>query len=181
MLKGRIMQEGRRSYVESSERASGDLFGYFLLHNLISVWFFFVFTIGLGIYTERDMTFGYVISSEFWELTIFQIFPLSVISSILGRITAFYSIKGYYKYRDRKTKVKRTTKRWSEMNTKINRMGLRFLITALLTSFIYSIGMITMLSYAVFDETTLLPLMVIYFGLKVGTYLFVRWFVGSKG
>lgn len=181
MFKGSIMQEGRRHYVESGERASGDLFGYFLLHNLISVWFFFVFTIGLGIYTERDMTFVYLISSEFWELTLFQIFPISVFSSVLGRITAFYSIKGYYKYRDRKTKIKRTTKRWSEMNRKINRMGLRFLITALLTSFVYSIGMITMLSYAVFDETTLLPLMVIYFGLKVGIYLFVRWFVGSKG
>ncbi len=174
------MQEGRRAYLESSERASGDLFGYFLLHNMISVFFFFVFTIGLGIYTERDMTFVYVISSEFWELTIFQIFPLSVISSILGRIIAFYSIKGYYKYMDRKKKVKRTTKRWSEMNTKINRMGLRFLITALLTSFIYSVGMITMLSYAVFDETTLLPLVVIYFCLKIGIYLFSRWFVKSK-
>ncbi len=175
------MQEGRSAYVESSERASGDLFGYFLLHNLISVAFFFCFTMCLGIYTERDMTFGYFISSEFWELTIFQIFPLSLISSILGRITAFFGIKGYYKYRDRKKKIKRTTKRWSEMNVKINRMGLRFLITALLTSFIYSVGMITMLSYAVFDETTLLPLMVIYFGLKIGIYLSVRWFVGSKG
>lgn len=174
------MQEGRRSYLESSERASGDLFGYFLLHNLISVLFFFWFTMSLGIYVERDFMFGYFISSEFWELTIFQIFPLSVISSLLGRVTAFYSIKGYYKYIERKTKIKRTTKRWSEMNRKINRMGLRFLITALLTSFIYSVGMITMLSYAIFDETTLLPLMVIYFGLKVGIYLSVRWFVGSK-
>ena len=173
------MQEGR-NVVETSERASGDLFGYFLLHNLISVLFFFVFTIGLGVYTEQDFIFVYFISSEFWELTIFQIFPLSVFSSILGRITAFYSIKGYYKYRDRKTKVRRATKRWSEMNRGINRMGLQFLITALLTSFVYSVGMVTMLSYAVFDETTLLPLMVIYFGLKVGIYLFVRWFVKSK-
>jgi len=180
MFKGSIMQEGRRNYIESSERASGDLFGYFLLHNLISVLFFFWFTMSLGVYIERDFTFVHAISSEFWELTIFQIFPLSVISSILGRVTAFYSIKGYYKYKDRKKKIKRTTKRWSEMNTKINRMGLRFLITALLTSFVYSVGMITMLSYAVFDETTLLPLVLIYFGLKVGIYLFVRWFVKSK-
>lgn len=181
MQKGRIMQEGRREHVESSERASGDLFGYFLLHNLISVLFFFWFTLGLGIYVERDFTLVYIISSEFWELTIFQIFPISLISSILGRITAFYGIKGYYRYRDRKTKIRRATKRWSEMNRKINRMGLRFLITALLTSFIYSFGMVAMLSYAVFDETTLLPLMVIYFVLKVGIYLSVRWFVGSKG
>jgi len=180
MLKGIIMQEGRRDYVESGERASGDLFGYFLLHNLISVWFFFVFTIGLGIYIERDVTFGYVISSAFWELTIFQIFPISVISSILGRITAFYGVKGCYKYMDRNRKVKRTMKRWSEMNRGINRMGLRFLITALLTSFVYSIGMIIMLSYAVFDETTLLPLMIVYFSLKILIYFSVRWLVGSK-
>jgi len=180
MLKGIIMQEGRRDYVESGERASGDLFGYFLLHNLISVWFFFVFTIGLGIYTERDVTFVYFFSSEFWELTIFQIFPISVISSILGRITAFYGVKGCYKYMDRNRKVKKPTKRWSEMNRGINRMGLRFLITALLTSFIYSLGIIILLSYSIFNEATLLPLMLIYFSLKVTIYLFVRWFVGSK-
>lgn len=59
-------------------------------------------------------------------------------------------------------------------------MGIKFLITALIISFFYSMGIITLLSYMVFDEITLLPLIIIYSGLKIGTYFFVRWLVGSK-
>lgn len=105
------MKKDKNNYAKSSERASGDLFGYFLLHNIISVFFFFVFTVSMGVYVEQTMTFGYIFSREFLELTVFQIFPISVISSIMGRITAFYSIKIYYKYVDRNRKVKRSMKR----------------------------------------------------------------------
>ena len=174
------MRENKRDYIISSERASGDLLGYFILHNMISVFFFFVFTISVGIYVGQDITLGYVVSSEFWELTVFRIFPLSVISSIVGRVTAFYVIKGYYKYVDRNRRVKRVMKRWSEMNKGINRMGIKFLITALITSFFYSTGVIMLLTYMVFDETTLLPLVLIYSVLKFSTFFFVRWLVGSK-
>lgn len=174
------MKKNRNGYTGSGTRASGDLLGYFILHNMVSVFFFFLITISMGIYVGQDVTLGYVISSEFWELTVFRIFPISVLSSIAGRITAFYGVKGYYKFMDRNRKVKRVMKRWSEMNQKINRMGIKFLITALITSFFFSTGVVVLLSYMVFDETTLLPLVVIYSGLKVGVFFFVRWVVGSK-
>ena len=171
-----------------SERASGDLLSYFLLHNLISVLFFFLFTIFMGIYDSMTDVyglswielFGYLINQNFWELTLFKIFPLSVISSILGRITAFYSIRGYYVIKDRKRETKRVPKRWSELNTKINRIGIKFFITALITSFIYSFGVISVLSRAFFNEVTFLPLLIVYTLLKIGVFFFVRWFVGSK-
>lgn len=183
------MQEGRRiNYAEKSERASGDLLLYFVAHNITSVTFFFIISMLMGIYAIQDKVYGYtwiqllgyLISLEFWNLAIFQVFPISIFSSILGRIFVFYAIKGYYKYKDRKKRVKRATKRWSELNRGMNRMGLRFLITALITSFIYSIGMITMLSYAIFDENALLPLIIVYAGLKILIYFSVRWLVGSK-
>ena len=175
------MQEGRRIYTEKGRRVSWDLLGYFLLHNLISMFFFFAFTIGLGIYAKREVTPAFFLSSDFWQLTIFQVFPISVISSIAGRITAFYCIKGYVRWGDRKGNSRRTTKRWSELNRGVNRMGLRFLITAFLTSIIYTTVSISLLSYMIFDEKALLPLMVTYFGIKTGIYLFVRWFVSSRG
>ena len=182
------MRKDNRDYAESGERASGDLLTYFILHNLLSVLFFFLFTIAMGIYAEQVnilgfswiQVIGYIISSDFWELMVFQVFPISVISSVLGRITGFYAIKIYYIIRDRKLKTRRTTKRWSELSKGINRMGIKFFITALLTSFIYSIGLIVLLSFAIFGEATLLPLVLIYTALKIGTYFFVRWFVGSK-
>jgi len=174
------MRKNKNEYTGNSERASGDLLCYFILHNMISVFYFFVITVYMGIYVGQELVLGYIFSREFLELTVFEIFPLSVISSVFGRITAFYGTKGYYKYMDRNRKVKRSMKRWSELNKGINRMGIKFLITALITSFFYSMGVITLLSYMVFDETSLLSLIVIYSVLKFGTFLFVRWLVGSK-
>ena len=176
------MKKNEKEYTSKNERASGDLLSYFLYHNLISVLFFFVITISLGIYADKNVTdgytwiqvFGYVISSDYWQLTVFQIFPISLLSSVMGRITAFYLIRIYYNYYGN-----RATKRWSELNRGINRMGIKFVITALITSFFFTIGLITLLSVFVFDEKTLLPLMVIYSVLKIGTYFFVRWLVGS--
>ena len=176
-----------REDTEKTERASGDLLWYFLLHNLISVLFFFVFTILMGIYVSLIdiygfswvQVIGYLINRDFWELVVFQIFPISVISSVLGRIAAFYCIKGYYKYRDRKAKVIRATKRWSELNKGINRIGIKFLITSLITSFIYAFGMVSILSNIIFNQVAFLPLLVVYSMLKIGVFYFVKWLVGS--
>jgi len=172
------MVEGRDYGIktERSERASGDLLLYFITHNLISILFFFIFTISMGVYVGQLLTFGYIFTIEFLELTLFQIFPISIISSIMGRITAFYVMRAYHNYYKN-----RATKKWSELNKGINKIGLRFLITALITSFSYSIGIIAILSYAIFNEVTLLPLIIVYSGLKIGVYFFVRWLVGSKG
>ena len=169
------MKDKSRSRDQKTERASGDLLLYFIAHNLISVLFFFTLTMSLGIYIGREMSFELIFSIEFLELTLFQIFPLSILSSILGRIGAFYTMRAYHNYYKN-----RATKRWSELNKGINKIGLKFVITALITSFFYAIGVIVILSNLVFDETTLLPLMLIYFILKITTYFVVRWLVGSK-
>ena len=135
------MQERRKSYLKrsESERASGDLLFYFILHNIVSILIFFFFAWLTGIHTSRDFTLAFVFSSAFWELAIFNVFPLYVISAIAGRITAYYIIKGYNIWQ------KRAIKRWSELNREINKMGLRFLITALFTSFFYSLGVVALL------------------------------------
>ena len=164
----------KRSYLEGSERTSGDLLSYFILHNIISVLFFFMLTLGFGIYKTQNLTWAFILSSEFWELTIFNIFPLFVLSAIIGRITAYYIVKGYNTWK------KTASKRWSELNKGINKIGIRFLITALFTAFFYSLSVISMLQFVVFDEDTLLTFILIYSGLKIATFYFVRWLVGSK-
>jgi len=182
------MRKDRNDNSEKAERASGDVLTFFLLHNLFSVFYFFVVTIAMGIYSAQDEIYGYtwiqligyLISSNFWELTIFRVFPICILAGVAGRITAFYGIKACISYRDRKLKTKRATKKWSELTKGINRMGIKFVITSLLTSFIYTVGLITMLSYALFNEATLLPLIIAYSVVKIGTHFFVRWIVGSK-
>lgn len=177
------MKKNEKGYSGKNERISGDLLGYFLLHNFISVLLFFIITISIGIYVDKYVTdgytwmevLGYVISSDFWQLTVFQIFPISLLSSLMGRITAFYLIKIYCSYYGN-----RSIKRWSELNRGINRMGVKFVITALITSFFFTIGLVALLSVYVFDEQTLLPLIVVYTALKLGIFFFTRWLVGSK-
>lgn len=182
------MKKSRYEDSEKGERTSGDLLAYFMFHNLVSLVFFFVTTLVLQIYVMKDdiygytwiQVIGYLISAEFWELTVFKVFPISIICSVLGRITAYYIIKLYVRYRDRKLKTRRTTKRWGELNRGINRMGVKFIITSFIASFIFTIGVVSVLSYAFFDEVTLLPLMLMYALVKLGTFFFVRWFVGKK-
>lgn len=169
------MQKRKTSYLKRSERASGDLLWYFVFHNIISVIFFFISTFSLGIYTGRNPTLAFIFSFEFLELVLFRVFPLYILCGIIGRITAFYIMRAY-----QRSYQKRATKRWSELNKGMNRMGLRFLITALFTSFLYSVGIITVLQYAIFNENTLLTLIIVYSSIKIGTFFFVRWLVGAK-
>ncbi len=176
----------KKHRTEKGERATGDRFTYFFLHNIISAIFFLITTVCMGVYINKDdllafdwvQVIFYVTRKEFWELTLSQVFPVMILTSIIGRICAFYCIKLYYKYRDRKKGVIRATKKWSEMNRGINRIGIRFFITAVITSFIYTCGIVALLSNVMFNETLLLPLLVVYTGLKIGTYFFVRYITG---
>lgn len=158
-----------------SERATGDLITYFILHNIISITFFFLITIQLEIYVGKDRLIGYIFQKEFWDLAILQVFPISIVSSIIGRITAFFMINLYLKYQKKKA-----PKRWSELNKGLNKLGLQFIITAIITAIFYSLGIIGILQYAVFSEETLLSLIIIYVGVKIGTFYFVQWFIGTK-
>lgn len=176
MHKKKVKQEEKTK----GRRVSGDLLFYFCLHNLISVLLFFLFTINLGIYAGHDLMLIDIIRQEFWELAILKVFPISILCSFLGRIGAYYILKLQVKIRDRNRKIKGTTKKWSELNSKMNRLGLPFFIGALISSIIYTLGMVGILQYVIFNEKSLLSLIVVYIGIKIGTYYFVQWFIGSK-
>lgn len=170
----------KKTHEEKSERATGDLLTYFILHNIISVFFFFLITIYFGIYIGKDRLIGFIFQYEFWEMAILQVFPICVISSLIGRITAYYILNGYHDYRNRKRTTQKTTKKWSELNTGINHLGLAFFIAALITSIIFSLGLIGILQFAIFSEETLFTLIIIYAGIKIGTYYGVQYLVKTK-
>lgn len=181
------MKDKSRRYAQKTERASGDLLLYFITHNIISGLLFFFVTLGVGIYDQQQEIYGldvfqiffYLFSSMFWVMTLQAIFIL-FLCCVAGRITAFYGIKGYYWYIDRDSRIKRTIKRWSELNKGINRFGIRWFLTTAITAVIYCMGAVSLLSNMVFNEDTLLPLMVIYILVKIAVYFFVKWLVGSK-
>jgi len=150
-------------------KTTGNLIAYFILHNLNSVTFFFLLTVNLGLYSEQT-----ILSIGFWELYI-EVFSISIVSSILGRITAYFLISLYHKYI-----TKRETMKWKQFNRGINKLGLRFLIASLISSLIYCLSITIIPISSIFDENTLITLILVYFGLKVFIYLGVRWMVGSK-
>ncbi len=172
-------KKSRRPYSrkkKKAKRVTGDALLYFCLHNLISVFFFFLFTVRLDVYDGMDVPIAFLFTSEFWEMVIFQILLLSIVSSSIGRATAFFIMKGYFKYG-----AKKAMKRWSELNTGINNFSLIiFLLTALITSIVYSLGIVMILQDRIFSDNSLLTLIFTYILFKTGVFFFVRWLVGSK-
>lgn len=170
---------------QKSERVTGDALLYFCLHNLISVMFFFFFTVSFKVYEGKDIIISYVFTLDFWEMVIFQVLLFSIISSAIGRISAFLIMKAYFKYRAKKTtkttKTTKTMKRWSELNRGINRFVLSiFLLTAFITSLLYSLGLVAILQDRIFNETSLLSLILTYILFKTGLFFLIRWVVRSK-
>jgi len=173
------MKKSSEKYLGKSERVQGDALMYFVLHNSISILIFFVLTIYFEVYIGTERLIGFVFQREFWELVLFQVFPISILSSITGRLIALYGvINGYIWYKNRKRVVKKSQKRWSELNNGLNRIGIAFFISALFTSVIYSLGLVAILQFVIFDESSLLTLVIVYIGFKIGTFLFVRYLVG---
>lgn len=176
----------RIQHRQKTERVSGDLLNYFVLHNVYSSLLFFLITFCVGIYAQQLEVYdlggwelvSYIISSKFLEMAIQTTFIL-FLCCVIGRIGAYYSIKAYLEYRDRKQQVIRATKRWSEYNQKINRMGFKWFISTIFTAIIYCLGAITILSIMLFNEKTLLPLLMVYVFVKIGVHFFTKWLIGK--
>jgi len=179
------MRDKNRKYKEKTERMSGDQMYYFFLHNIFSSLFFLIVTFCMGIYMEQKEVYGlsgfslvlYLLSSKFWGM-VAQAIVILIFCCIFGRITAYYTIKLYIEYSDRKQKVVRASKRWSEYNVGINRLSIKWFISVCLTAVIFCVGAIVTLSFILFDEATLLPLLTVYVGVKIIVHFVVRWFVG---
>ena len=157
----------------SSERVVGDSISYFIFHNIISVTLFFVFTLSLRLYGDKNSNIGYILTSDFWLLFL-QIFAISLLSGIIARITVFVIMRAYYSWRNK------SMKRWGEISTGINKVGLTFLISTLFTALVFCLGLIPILQNRIFDENTLFTLIVSYLIIKLGIFLIIRLLTETK-
>lgn len=172
-----MMQKSKTTKSKKSGRVTGEAVLYFFLHNLISVGFFFLFTINLELYDGSEVSIAFLFTSEFWEMVIFDVLLFSVISSIIGRASAYGVMRVYFKY----GKKNKQMKRWTELNSGINKFSLViFLLTAFITAVVYSLGMIFILQDRIFNEDSLSTLVATYILFKVGVFFLVRWFIGAK-
>lgn len=168
--------KAKRTKAKRTDRVTGDALLYFFLHSLISVLFFFLFTVRLEVYEAKDVPITFFFTSDFWDMVMFQVLLFIIISNVIGRITAYFIIRAYFYYR-----TKKSMKRWTELNRGINKFSiLIFLLTALTTSIIYSLGIIAILQDKIFDENTLLTLIATYILFKIGCFFFWRWLIRAK-
>lgn len=179
--RGKVIIPKKRAKQTTATRVTGDSLLYFIFHNSISVFFFFLFTINIETYDMTRIPASYLFSSEFWKLVIYNIFFISLVCGIIGRVGAYSTIVGYYYFRNRKRTKQKTTKRWGELNSGINQFNIIvFVLTAFITSVIYALGVVVYLQHTIFGTESFVVLVGIYILFKVGIYFGVRWLTKAK-
>ena len=141
------------------ERVEGENLYYFALHNMISGSLFLIITALSGIWEIRQTNILNLFTSEFIELVL-VLFAIYLLTGITGRITAFFLMKYLLKANDK------VMKKFWDANKGINKIGMVWLLSILLSSLIFAFGIIALLQNAIYDENTFFTL--------IGTYLIVR-------
>lgn len=154
---------------ERAERVKADNILYFFLHNILSVFLFFIISIQFNLYNlETNDSFSILISGDFW-IVVFEIFIFSIISGIISRIVVFFGLRIYFYYY--RNKVMKT---WTSLNKGWNKISIAFFISSFITAILYVIGFLQILQNSIFSEATLLTLIGAYAILKVSVFIIVR-------
>lgn len=156
---------------------------YFLIHNTISMFLFFLFAALLGLFDQRTEVISDLFSDyylPFYGTTLF----LMLLFGILARVITYFLIMApFYKY-----VLKKTVREFYALNDGINKLSFGFVISTFLNAFFFTVGALTIIQSAIFKSNTLLTLILAYmlmklltFALmKLGRYIVVHMFTGLK-
>jgi len=148
---------------------------YFLLHNILSIAFFFLLVGWLKLFEIDAVNITYLITSDFWSRIVIGIMICMIISDFGGKYLGFLIMKYVVL-----SKTKKSIKSWLELNSGINDFSfLIYFLYMVMTSLLYPIiivGIIT--SYELTRAYNILVL--IYIGLKIGLYLLSRWIIKAN-
>ena len=152
-----------KSENNSVDFARGDKGLYFILHNILSVFIFFLLIdrFSLGPY----FNFFDLLTPDFLG-NFSLVFVSSLGSAVLGRFLAYLLLKWViFKYLIKNTQVRR----WRDLNKGISKMDGSWLFIILLSSIAFMIGATILMHYLLFGtpENTALTLMISYFVIKI--------------
>lgn len=145
-----------------SDHLEGENLIFFAFHNLISGSLFLFITTFSGIWSLRRTSIFSLFTSEFIEL-IFWLFFIYLATGLFGRFTAFLIMKYTLKYNGK------VMKKFKEINKGANKIGVVWVLTILVSSVIFALGIIALLQDAIYGKDTFFTL--------VGTYCIVRFLV----
>ena len=156
--------------------ARGDNIWFFIIHNLISAGFFFLFAYALGFF-DPITKFTDIFSSKFTRL-LTGVFVFSLLSSFLGWIF------GYVVWKAIKEQIFHTSmKSMGDLSRGINRFpltNLAYYISTLLSTLAFSVGAMGIIEALLFTNYTYLTLFASYLFLKITIYVIVQVVVEAK-
>lgn len=149
-----------------------DKYVYFGLHNLLSLLFFFLAALALGLFELRsDSISEYLFSTKF-PFAILLTFGISLASGILARILIYFLVMkpayAWFEYE---------LKKWGDINTKLNSIGMSYYVETFISSFLFALGMMAILVNKltpVFEMSELSLTVIIYLAIKTGVLIFVK-------
>lgn len=168
-----IVPDPTRIHHRKAQRVEGEILWYLVFYNTISGLLFILITTSMGIYELKEDTISIILTSDFLFL-IFAIFVVSLITSIIGRIVAFFTLKFIF------TQYGKNMKRFGEINTGMNKIGMVYIISTLITTILFAFGAVAILENVIYDKTTVLTLFATYLILKITVYILVKLFFNFK-
>lgn len=167
------MPDPNRIHHRKAERVEGEILWYLVFYNTISGLLFILITNSMGIYELKEDSISIILTSDFLFL-IFAIFVVSLITSIVGRIIAFFTLKFIF------NRYNKNMKRFGEINKGMNKIGMVYLVSTLITALLFALGAVAILENLIYDKTTVLTLFATYLILKITVYILVKLFFNFK-
>jgi hypothetical protein len=158
-----------------TRRVEGDYLWYFILHNLYSSVFFALIGTILGIFSQQFLILTEIFSLLFLEV-LFSVIVLMIVTGLIGRIAAYFTLKIIYRWRDAGA-----MKTIGEYNKGINKMtSISYFIAISLSSLVFTLGIFPIIESRLFGESTTFTVVLTYLFIKIAIFLIVSLFSGFK-
>ena len=165
---------------ERKKKAEGERLTYFIFHNIMSSLLFIWLGLRFDIFEVREFTFpGDLFSSEFiidFLILYVTILGLSTLTIFLGRLFGYLILMlAFKKGIDDIVIINKEG---------INRVSMTLVVSVLISSFVFQIGLLIIIHRRIFGELdslkSIIGLFVVYIWLKIGVYLIAKFITKSR-
>lgn len=166
-------EEQEIKYQKVKKRGEADRLVYYVLHTSLATLIFILIAMRLSFFSLRSNEISYLFSFDYLEL-IFIIFLWNIICSFLARIFGYYLLKSLY--------WRSTVKNIFELNSKgINRISFRYIIALFITSVLWTLGALLILSEQLFgSEDEVFALVLTYVIIKASVFIITKVIVDTR-
>lgn len=155
-------------------RFQGDRIYYMILHNTISMILFFWLAISMGLFERKTQFIQDLFTIQFIQLFIY-VFALTIFTGLISRGIAYITL-----YLIIVKWLKKNMKMIGEINKGIDAINFNYIISSMIASILFSIGALVILQDVLFNNNSILFVILSYGIMKVGVYLLVKVFTNMS-